>query len=70
MTPARAALRGRADGRHGGAVRGCKMRTEFLQVTAAKARQLAPWAAKIVKVDGGYRAFESLADYETWKRQK
>lgn len=47
------------------------MRTEFLQVkTAAQARNLAPWAAKVVKVEGGYRAFESVADYEAWKRQK
>lgn len=30
----------------------------------------APWAAKIVKVEGGYLAFESMADYQTWKRQK
>lgn len=47
------------------------MRNEFIQAkTAAEARKLAPWAAKVVKVDGGYRAFESIADYETWKRQK
>lgn len=38
--------------------------------TAAQAHKLAPWAAKVVKVDGGYMAFESVADYETWKRQK
>ncbi len=47
------------------------MRTEFLQAaTAAQARKLAPWAAKVVKVDGGYMAFESIADYEMWKAQK
>lgn len=47
------------------------MRTEFITAkTAAQARKLAPWAAKVVKVEGGYRAFESVADYETWKRQK
>jgi len=34
------------------------------------AKRQAPWAAKIVKVEGGYKAFESIADYETWKRQK
>lgn len=46
------------------------MRTEFLQVnTAAKARQLAPWAAKIVKVDGGFMAFESVIDYQRWRAQ-
>lgn len=47
------------------------MRIEHINAkTAAQARKLAPWAAKVVKVDGGYRAFESLADYGTWKRQK
>lgn len=47
------------------------MRIEFIQAaTVAQARKLAPWAAKVVKVDGGYMAFESIADYETWKRQK
>ncbi len=35
----------------------------------AQARDTAPWAAKIVKVDGGYMAFESIDDYNTWKRQ-
>lgn len=29
-----------------------------------------PEAAKIVKVEGGWGVFESLADYENWKRQK
>lgn len=29
-----------------------------------------PWACKIVKVDGGYLAFESLKDYQTWKEQR
>lgn len=29
-----------------------------------------PWAAKIVKVDGGYMAFESIEEWKTWKRQK
>ena len=38
--------------------------------TAAEARKAAPWAAKVVKVEGGYIAFESVTDYETWKRQK
>lgn len=38
--------------------------------TAAEARKAAPWAAKVVKVEGGYMAFESVADYEVWKRQK
>ncbi|WP_438435384.1 hypothetical protein [Gorillibacterium sp. sgz500922] len=38
--------------------------------TAAEARKKAPWAAKVVKVTGGYLAFESINDYETWKNQK
>lgn len=47
------------------------MRTEMIQAaTAAQARKLAPWAAALAKVDGGYMAFESLDDYATWKRQK
>lgn len=29
-----------------------------------------PWASKIVKVCGGYYAFESITDYLTWKNQK
>lgn len=29
-----------------------------------------PWACKIAKVCGGYAAFESLDDYETWKKQR
>lgn len=47
------------------------MQTQFIVAkTAAEARKLAPWAAKAVKVDGGYMAFESLDDYATWKAQK
>jgi len=47
------------------------MQTQFIAAkTAAEARKLAPWAAKVAKVDGGYMAFESLADYATWKAQK
>lgn len=38
--------------------------------TAAEAKKLAPWADKVVKVEGGYIAFESIADYKTWKNQK
>jgi hypothetical protein len=38
--------------------------------TAAQARKLAPWAEKVIRVEGGYLAFESAADYKTWKNQK
>ena len=48
-----------------------KMRQEMIEVkTRKEAVKLAPWAAKIVKVSGGYMAFESIADFETWKKQK
>ena len=47
------------------------MRIEHINAkTAAQARKLSPWAAKVVKVCGGYRAFESIADYMTWKAQQ
>ena len=36
----------------------------------AKAKKIATWASKIVKVEGGYMAFESWTDYQTWKNQK
>ena len=29
-----------------------------------------PWAAKVAKVCGGYIAFESLDDYQIWKKQR
>lgn len=47
------------------------MRTQFVQVdTRKQATSECPWAAKIVKVDGGYMCFESVTDYETWRAQK
>lgn len=47
------------------------MKTEFLQVeTLAEAQDQAPWAAEIIEVDGGYRAFESTADFEIWNSQQ
>lgn len=47
------------------------MKTETITAkSAAEARKIAPWAAKIVKVEGGYMAFESVAAYRTWKGQK
>jgi hypothetical protein len=48
-----------------------KMRVEFIEVKTLKAaRAKAPWAAKIVRVEGGYMAFESISDYATWRNQK
>lgn len=47
------------------------MRTEIITCKArSTAKRRAPWAAIIAKVDGGYLAFESAADYATWRHQK
>lgn len=47
------------------------MRTQLIECTSrSTARRLAPWAAVIAKVEGGFMAFESVTDYATWKRQK
>ena len=47
------------------------MRTEFTECgdrrTAVKRR---PWALTIIKVEGGYRGFESLVDYRIWMGQR
>lgn len=46
------------------------MRTEFVEVKSrAMVRKRCPWAAKIIKVEGGFKAFESIADYKQWKNQ-
>ena len=46
------------------------MKTQFIQCdTMEQAIEVAPWAAVVVAVDGGYKAFESVADYETWVGQ-
>jgi len=47
------------------------MRTQFIDCRTRKtAINHAPWASKIVKVEGGYMAFESVTDYAVWKNQK
>jgi len=47
------------------------MRKEFIECASrSTARRRAPWAAVIAKVEGGFMAFESVADYATWKKQK
>jgi len=38
--------------------------------TLEDAKRLAPWAAKIVKVTGGFMAFATLADYTLWHKNK
>ena len=35
-----------------------------------KAVRLMPWAAKIIKVEGGYKGFEFMADYKMWRSQR
>jgi len=47
------------------------MRREHIECkTAKQARSKAPWAAKVVKVEGGYLAFESIADWRAWANQR
>jgi hypothetical protein len=47
------------------------MRREFIQCQSRiTATGKCPWAAIIVKVEGGYQAFESMTDYCTWKSQQ
>jgi len=47
------------------------MRKALIEAKNRKeAKGKAPWASRIVKVEGGYMAFESIADYETWRKQK
>ena len=47
------------------------MRKEFIQAdTRYQAKKAAPWAASIVKVEGGFMAFESVSDAQLWKSQK
>ena len=47
------------------------MKKVFLEAKNRKqAEKQAPWAAAIVKVSGGYMAFESMKDYHVWKNQK
>lgn len=47
------------------------MRREFIEARSrGTAVKRCPWAARIVKVEGGYMAFESAADYDAWRNQK
>ena len=47
------------------------MRRELIEAkTARQARALAPWAAEVIKVEGGYMAFESVEDARIWRAQK
>ncbi len=47
------------------------MKTEFIECKSrSTAVKMCPWAAIIVKVEGGFKAFESMEDYRIWKNQK
>jgi len=47
------------------------MRQQFVDCKSRKtAWRRCPWAAAIIKVEGGFLAFESLDDWQTWDRQK
>lgn len=47
------------------------MKKKFIQAnTFSDASDLAPWACEIVEVEGGFMAFESQADYETFVDQQ
>jgi hypothetical protein len=47
------------------------MRIEHIDADSHyQAKKLAPWAAKIAKVEGGFLAFESVRDYDDWRRAK
>lgn len=37
--------------------------------TIDEAYELAPWAAEIIEIEGGYKAFESITDLHTWQAQ-
>lgn len=47
------------------------MRRDFIAVALlTSAWHEAPWAAHIVRVDGGFLAFESIADFHVWSGQR
>ena len=47
------------------------MRQQFIETKTRKAAvEACPWADKILKVVGGYMAFETQEDYETWRKHK
>jgi hypothetical protein len=50
------------------------MRQQFIEQGYAPderyARKLCPWAARVIKVEGGYLCFESETDYLIWRHQQ
>ena len=62
---------GAAQGRETETDGGGKMKKALIICKTRKtAVKRAAWACKIVKVEGGYMAFESWDDYKIWKNQK
>ena len=46
------------------------MRTEYVETDSAEtAKGICPWAAILVQCEGGYMAFESVADSLQWSAQ-
>lgn len=43
------------------------MNTVFVVGNREAAKSQCPWAARIVRVDGGYMCFASIADWAVWK---
>ena len=47
------------------------MASRFIQANSKReAFDRAPDAVMLIKVCGGYMAFDSIDDYETWRKQK
>ena len=47
------------------------MRKQFVEChSRVAARRRCPWAARVAKANDGFWCFESVADYETWRRQR
>ena len=45
-------------------------RGEYAAANRSEAEDLAPWAADIIEVDGGWIAFEDTAEAATWANQR
>ena len=47
------------------------MKTELVQCSTWRtAKRRCPWSCKIVRVEGGFRCFESVTDYRVWRNQR
>jgi len=45
-------------------------RGETAAMSREEAETIAPWAADLIETDGGWLAFESATDAETWRNQR